>query len=123
MSFNLKKTIVVMPLLLGGLLVCMSQPMFAQDTGTEDTGTTRDTGTPDTGEPGSGGTVTAGPAEEVIVKTPDGKTRDVTNNPNDAFPAGSQVPNQQNSTASPTSEDSSQSPYVFKKSKGKLQRR
>lgn len=123
---QMKKVLFVMALLFGGFLLSAAPPAYAQaaDTGTQDTGT-EDTGTEDTGDTGSsgGGTVTAGPAEEVIHKSPDGKTTDVTNNPNDAFPAGSQVPNQQQSTAAPSTEESQERPYTFQKVKGTVQRR
>jgi len=65
------------------------------DTGTRDTGDTTDTG--DTGAENEG-TVEAGGAEEVILVV-DGKEIDVTDRPNDAFPPGSTVPEQQQSTA------------------------
>ena len=62
------------------------------DTGTRPTDSTGDTGeTGDTGAEPSGGTVEAGPAEEVILEV-DGREIDVTADPNDAFPTGSQVP-------------------------------
>ena len=72
------------------------------DTGTRPTDSTGDTGeTGDTGAEPSGGTVEAGPAEEVILEV-DGREIDVTADPNDAFPTGSQVPDQSASTGSGT---------------------
>ena len=73
------------------------------DTGTRDTGAetaeTADTGdTGDTGAETSEGTVEAGGAEEVILVV-DGREIDVTDRPDDAFPPGSTVPDQQQSTA------------------------
>jgi len=72
------------------------------DTGTRPTDSTGDTGeTGDTGAEPSGGTVEAGPAEEVILEV-DGREIDVTADPNDAFPTGSQVPDHSASTGSGT---------------------
>lgn len=71
------------------------------DTGTHDTGQPADTGdaeTADTGTETSEGTVEAGGAEEVILVI-DGEEIDVTDRPNDAFPPGSTVPEQQQSTS------------------------
>lgn len=63
---------------------------------------TSDTGTRDTGDTGEGeGTVEAGPAEEVIL-VDGGREIDVTDRPNDAFPPGSQVPEQSQSSAADT---------------------
>jgi hypothetical protein len=69
-----------------------------RDTGgnPEDTGDVEDTGAPPEDESG-GGTVEAGPPEEVIL-IDDGREIDVTNHPDDAFPPGSQVPDQSAST-------------------------
>lgn len=71
------------------------------DAGPRDTGETGDTGdtgdTEDTGAEPSEGTVEQGPAEEVILDV-DGREIDVTDNPDDAFPTGSQVPDQSAST-------------------------
>jgi hypothetical protein len=70
------------------------------DTGTNprDSGETGDTG--DSGDTGGtgGGTVEAGPPEEVIL-VEGGRSIDVTDDPDDAFPPGSQVPDQSPSTA------------------------
>jgi hypothetical protein len=84
------------------------------DTGTHDTGETGDTGgTDDTGAEPSGGTVEAGPPEEVILEV-DGREIDVTDNPDDAFPAGSQVPDQSASTAADDDEASMTRPRVVR---------
>jgi hypothetical protein len=70
-----------------------------RDTGgnPEDTGDIEDTGAPPEDEAG-GGTVEAGPPDEVIL-IDGGREIDVTDNPNGAFPPGSQVPDQSASTA------------------------
>jgi hypothetical protein len=70
-----------------------------RDTGgnPEDTGGIEDTGAAPDDESG-GGTVEAGPPDEVIL-IDDGREIDVTNHPDDAFPPGSQVPDQSASTA------------------------
>ena len=71
-----------------------------RDTGgnPEDTGDIEDTGAPPEDESG-GGTVEAGPPDEVIL-IDDGREIDLTDNPDGAFPPGSQVPDQSASTAS-----------------------
>jgi hypothetical protein len=81
------------------------------DTRPTDTGETGDTGeTEDTGAEPSEGTVEAGPAEEVILEV-DGREIDVTADPDDAFPTGSQVPDQ---SASSADDDSSGRPRVVR---------
>lgn len=124
----MKRLFLMTPLLLGACLMIGSPLALAQtaetaDTGTEDTGT-QDTGT-ETGDTGttSGGTVTAGPAEEVIHKDPNGRTTDVTDRPNDAFPPGSTVPDQQQSSTAPQSDDSGGQTFELKPVKGKVYRR